>query len=526
MPTEPANGVPRIVDIFSPSDNQHLVAVRVPIEMASQYPDKPWLTPLSDLGIATKNNEKFADYVWVDAERVSDSPHIVWYFQKLPGAIWTTTAKEAPDLTPAKFKRFVTKIKTEQEVEPDTLPDEITGDLESSVVAQQPNTGKATKTNVTEEVDENVDPLEGQLTDTWGVNTTEEQLVVDGTAVESGFGVKASRVSPLGNGKSVKETENYPAVDDPVNAPYVIYTLTEEDTDPLTKVPITIKKSLVDAAQAETLSAAMRAAGWFTEIRAVDKWHSILISQNLSAAIAGVTQTWTETSNISLPDVLTEIGVIWDGDADGSAGAAGVNNIPTIISEGYRWSVEAEANATAVITGRPYTKIERGYSGPAEVTVVRTFHAAPPADTIEPYDFGEVYGTLTIYGAQKNAVAKASESGVGDVSLGEQVLERYHKDNNMAIHFFGPLVHNDVTLTETGDPKSQPSEYEATGGSTPDGGFYPTATANASVEGSATLELPTSGTPLASGETFVAGVDVSYYKLGYWVKEVRTAKVP
>jgi hypothetical protein len=437
------------------------------------------------------------------------------------------------DLVPQKFKKqTISSVDIEQvalakedvdDIPEPVLPNDVTV---RKVEHEKVNDWRYEKRISKEEIAPGADPLSGMLTDTWGVNSSEELLTEEGSSVASGFGVKSSRVTPLGDGKAIKETERFPAVDDPVNAPHVVYTLTEEDTDPLTKVPVTIKKSLVNAAHAESLAQSMRSAGWFTEIRALDKWHSILISSQLSAGILAVEQTWRETGNISLPDVLLEIGVIWDGNKDGSSGASGVENIPYIIAEDLRWSVEAEANASAVVTGRPYTKIKKGYSGPAQVTVTRTFHSSPPQNTVSPTNFGEVYGTLTIYGTQKNTVGKASETGKADKSLGVSLVQRSHQDNNMAIHFFGPVVHSNVTLQQKGDSPTQVSVYVASGGSTPDGGSYPAVTADASISGSATLELPPSGAPLGTGNTFVVGVSVSYYKLGYWVRETRIALVP
>lgn len=670
--SEPPPNVPRIVDVIEPSTGHYVVMVRMPTNLASKWPDKPWGTPIADIGLSAKDSAQYPGYTLVDVEMMKGSPDLLWIFQKLDGPEWTTKSQGQDSLIPAKYRRLVTTTRTKQEVAPGTDPDAIQGGVVQSVVEQQENTGKAVKVttaetiatngtpltgeqfapngavlatsesliaegdaadkgvniaqstvsptgdgkaikdtatakkrvvvdnvegvvegwpkkqvkskgapsltpqkfrgqvtttttveqmalnaedvddipeppaptgnqtviehqkvndwryekSVTEEVIAESDPLSGSFTDEWGVGATEESLVAEGTNTDFGFGVKSGRVTPIGGGKAIKETDLYPAVDDPQNEPHVIYTLTEEATDPLTSAPITIKKSLVDAAHAAALSAAMRAEGWYTEIKGVDKWHSILISQKLSPDILGVTHTWTETANISLPDVLTEVGVIWDGDADGSGGSSGVDHISAIVAENYRWAVEAEANSSAVITGRPYTKTERGYSGPAEITVERTFHSSPPTGTITPHKFGEVYGTLTICGSQMNSVAKSSKNGVGGTSIANSQFNRSHQDNNMAIHFFGPIVHSGVTLTETGDPKTQTQINTAYTGSTPGGGIMPTATASASVTGVATLKLPSSGSLLAPGDTFVVGVDVNYYKLGYWVKEIRTAKVP
>lgn len=545
---DPPPTIARIVEVLDPGGEYYVVYVRIPPHLASKFPDKPWGVRIEDIGLAEKDVVKFAGYTLVDFEnisdrRVGDTADLFWVFQKLPGPIWTTKTKGQDGLIPQKYRRLVTTTQSKQEVGPATLPDDpsaaqwldppdntvpnpdYVANLTQSVVKQQEDSGKAVKLNTEEAINANEEPLIGELTDTWGINTTEESLVTEGDSVDSGFGVKSSRVVPLGDGKSIKETERYPADDDePPDG--IIYTLEEEDTDDLTGVPIAIQKSLVDASQSQSIAASLRGGGWFTEIKALDKWHSIVVASKLDASILDVEQTWTETRDISLPKILDEIGVIWDADSDGSAGASGVENISDIVSENIGWQVESEANASAVVTGRPYTKIRQGYSGPAEVTVTRTFHFGPPTETITPYDFGEVYGTLTIYGAQKTQVAKAAKSGKGDVGIASSVFIRSHQDNNMAIHFFGPVVHSSVTLTHLGDSPLVTEIRTAIGGSTPGGGSYPTATANASISGTAGLSIPQSAAPLESGDTFIYSVNPSYYKLGYWVKEVRTAKVP
>ena len=520
---EPPPNVPRIVDVQDPGTGHYVVMVRMPTQLAVKYPDKPWGTAIEAIGLAKQDSDRFPGYTLVDVEPLKGSPDLYWIFQKLDGPTWTTLSKGQDSLVPAKYRRLVTTTRTKQEVVPSTQPSAITGDLAQSIVEQQDDTGKAVKVNTSETIAVDGTPLAGQLTDQWGVNTTSESLVAEGTAVTSGFGTKSSRVVPLGNGKSIKETESYP---EDSNNDGVIYTLTEEDTDALTGVPIAIQKSLVNAAQAESIAAALRASGWFTEIKSLDKWHSILVASKMSATITGITQTWTETRNISLPNILDEVGVIWDSDSDGEAGSAGVNNIATIEAEDWEWGVKAEANVSVVVSGRPYTKIRQGYSGPAEVTVVRTFHLGPPISTVTPYKPNEVYGTLTIYGAQKNASASSGKSGKGDVDTNENMKVRSHQDNNMAIHFFGPIVHSGTTLTTLGDSPIVAETKTASGGSTPGGGFYPTAVASASLTGVATLSLPSSSAPLSTGATFVQSVDPSFYKLGYWTKEVRTAKVP
>tara|TARA_R110000850_G_scaffold154639_2_gene278111 strand:+ start:516 stop:2108 length:1593 start_codon:yes stop_codon:yes gene_type:complete len=526
---EPPPVITRVVDVKDPGGEFYSVYVRMPSHLASKFPDKPWGTAITDIGLATKDTVKFEGYTLVEIDGVSDrragdSPDLFWIFEKLSGPIWTTATNNRENKLPPKFRESITATKTKQDVDPGTAPTTLTGDLVASIVERQDNTGRSVKTEVTEVIND-VPPLEGQHTGTWGIEGTTEKVVTEGDTTPSGFLTKESIVVPLGDGKSIESTSTYPAV----AAPNVVYTLLEEETDQITAIPVYIKKSLVNASAASALAAVDRTALWFPEIKALDKWHSILISAKLDDSILDFKQNWIETGNIQLPNVLTEVGVIWDSNEKGDFGSTGAEDIKEIIRDKLEWKVRAEANATGVVQGKPYTMVSAGYRGPARVSVERTFVYGPPSSldaSVQPYDFGEVYGTLTVHGEQETVAAQAAKGGKGKISLAFATSTRRHSDGNMSIQQFGPIVHNGVSLTELGDPSTVNASYFASGGSTPSRGFYPTATAQVEATGSATLKLPASGIPLTSGKTYLLNVKMSPYRLGYWVIEKYTATVP
>ena len=518
------NNVPRILDVLDPATNQHSITVRMPSEQASKFPNKPWGTAITAIGLAKQDSKRYEGYTLVDIAPLQGSADLYWVFEKLDGAVWETRGKARESVVPAKFRNFTDTTQTTQDVEPGTLPSATNGDLLSSVVEDKPNSGKAVKTEVTEVIND-ASPLDGQNTGKWGVEGTTQKLVTEGDTTPSGFLTKGSSVQPLGGGKSIETTSTYPSVE----ATNVVHTLLEEKTDDITATPIYVKKSLVNASAASALAAVDRTAEWFPEIQALDKWHSILISAKLDDSILDFKQNWIKTGNIQLPNVLTEIGVIWDSNEKGDFGSTGAEDIQEIIRDKLEWKVRAEANATGVVQGKPYTMVSAGYKGPARVSVERTFVYGPPSSldaSVQPYDFGEVYGTLTVHGEQATVAAQSAKNGKGKISLAFATNTRRHSDGNMSIQQFGPIVHSGVSLKHLGDASKVDASYFASGGSTPSRGFYPTATAQVEATGSATLKLPTSGIPLTSGKTYLLDVKTTPYRLGYWVVEKYTATVP
>lgn len=362
---------------------------------------------------------------------------------------------------------------------------------------------------------------QGDSTGTWGVELNKERVVVAGAQTPYGFGIKSAAVDPIGNGHAVEVRVDYPT---PIED-NVIYTLTAQEHDDTTGAIIDTSKTLVNAAAAVALATTRRTAGFYTEIQPLDKWHSILIGAKINTMPKD--ETWNETGRIELPDVLEQIGVIWDANTDKDAGTAGVDNIATIIAREYNWTVSAEAAIVGSVSGRPFVKIKDGFRGNANVSVSRTYHEGPPAGSITPFNFNTVQGTLAIHGVSKNINAQSSKNGIGDISISGKARLKYSYDDSLMIQHVGPVVHGgSLVITELGDSPTITDSVVASGGSVPGGGLYPVATANLNITAKASIQIPDSSAPLSSGGSFILHVDVRPWRLGVWVKDVYTAYVP
>ena len=209
---DPPFSTPRIMKVLEPSAGQYEVIVRMDPTLASKFPDKPFGTAITEIGLAAKDTAKYAGYTLVSIEPADKgAKDHYWIFQKLDGPAWTTTSKSKDNLTPQKYRSQTVVVKTEQEVDPGTAPTTLAGNLVSSVVTQTPNTGKAVLSEVTETIDENTAPLVGQQAyEERQIANVSEIVVSDGAAVDSGNLIISSSVTPLGNGKSIKQTVSVP----------------------------------------------------------------------------------------------------------------------------------------------------------------------------------------------------------------------------------------------------------------------------------------------------------------------------
>lgn len=372
----------------------------------------------------------------------------------------------------------------------------------------------------------NGENLTGGATGQWGVEPSERTLVPSSSEVESGFGIKSSALVPVNKEQSEKRKESYPPDED---GDGIIYTLKGQEQDETSGAIIAVEKSLVDASKVDAGSVAqyltnLRSQAYTVEVQPVDKWHSITIASKITGAPRN--ETWTETSQISLPNELLEVGVIWDSKIDSDAGTAGVDNIPAIIAESYSWNVLAEATIIGGVSGRPYTKVRNGYNGPAETTVSRTFFSSAPTQTITVRKFEPAFGYITIFGVNQQRTGTSRVNGVGGTRISSSGSSKFNNDSEMAILDFGPVEHNNPQLQSKGDPATRTDVVSASGGSVPGGGSYPAINLPLTVTGKATLELPPSSTPLTSGQTFIKQVVTRPWRLGWWVREIYTAKVP
>lgn len=375
-----------------------------------------------------------------------------------------------------------------------------------------------------ESIAENASPLVGQSTDTWGINATSEQLVEHGSSVTPGFGIKSARVIPIGNGKSIQETETYPPDS---NADGVIYTLQELKVDDKTGIIMEMEKSLIDASRYREIYDAKAALGWFPEVQPIDKWHSIMVSAKVDLTALPANETWIETASFNLPNVLTEVGVIWDSDSDRDIGTSGISDQSYIEDNDIKWSASAEVVVNGSVTGRPYTKIKAGARGQGQVTVVRSYHDGPPSSAVGTHQFNEVYGMLLIHAQNGVAMAKATQTGKGSYRFESALSYRRHIDNKLVIHDFGPIVHSGgLSIQNLGDASTVSQTGAATTGSLPGSGGYPAPSVTLELAGKVTLDLPVSGPVLTTGQSYVHGVEVTRWGFGVWVKEVYTMLIP
>jgi hypothetical protein len=315
--------------------------------------------------------------------------------------------------------------------------------------------------------------------------------------------------------------------------------LEDQDIDDTTGIIIDIDKRLVDASQAKVIAAALRLpqeedvpeSAWFTEIKALDKWHSILIASRVDPSTIPELETWNETAGFSLPNKLIEAGIIWDSKLDTDAGASGVTDAASVEANDLSWSVSAEAVVSGSLTGRPYTLVENGRSGSGQVTVERTYSYGPPLDNIVAHEFKPCYGTISLRGAQGYHKASGQQSGKGSIRVGDALNYRRQYDTDLAITQFGPVeAPTTPSLQFKGDHAvASPiisTTQTATTGTLPGTGYYPVAIASLSLEAVATLEWPGSSVPLGSGDSYILKVDVRPWRFGWWVKEVYTLTIP
>lgn len=464
----------------------------------------------------TRIGEPFLDSLYVAEEHI-------YIDETMIGAL-TEVTKSRPNLIPEKF-RWLLPAYRQTTIEAgmiSTTPELEDDDISVTENQINPDIKLVTRTkNPDLSADDEV-CVEGTLTDTWGVNTTEECIVPAETECDSGYGVKQSVSERIDENHNLKRTEYYP--EDEENDG-IIYTLTGREFDEVTGTHFIVTRSLVDAARAIDIAIANDGPYKSVEVQPLDKWHSIMITGQIDGRPEN--QEWFETGNINLPNRLKKVGVIWDGDSQSDYDAGGVDNIPIIIANDLEWSVKASASASASIMAAPYTEIDAGYQGTAQVRVVRTFHQGPPPqEEIPIHIFKPVYGTITINGVQATAANQAYKSGVGRTNLQAGGGSRRHYDTRMAIHNFGPVEWDEAELEELGDPNTVRARAVGVGGSTPSAGLYPVAEIDFTLEGGATLHLPASSAPLRSGDTYIIHVEVRPWRFGWWVREVYTAYVP
>ena len=143
---------PRIFKVLEPSAGHYEVVVKMDPSLASKFPEKPFGTAISAIGLAVKDSDKYPGYTLVSIEPADKGgkDHL-WVFQKLDGPEWTTKSVGQDGSVPPRYKRMIATTRTKQDVASGTELDALSGNLVASIVEQQDNTGKAVKVN-TEEV--------------------------------------------------------------------------------------------------------------------------------------------------------------------------------------------------------------------------------------------------------------------------------------------------------------------------------------------------------------------------------------
>jgi len=215
----PPPNTPRIVSVLEPATGHYVVKVRVDATTFGRFPDKPFGTPIGDIGLIGSDASKYPGYTLVSVEPFSPmSEDLLWTFQNLTASpSWSTLSAGQENMVPGEFRRQVITTTTKQDVPPSTTPSAIVGNLASSTVQQQENTGKAVRIDVTEEVNSDIGPLIGQRAYVEKVVATVEKTLgptdtdgfTDALAVDSGLFVIESGLNPLGNGLSTRETVKY-----------------------------------------------------------------------------------------------------------------------------------------------------------------------------------------------------------------------------------------------------------------------------------------------------------------------------
>lgn len=503
---EPPTNIPRIVDSLDPGTNHHVVTVRMPTHLAAKYPDKPWGTSIADIGLQSKDSDRFPGYVLVDIEPLKGSADLYWVFQSLDASpAWTTKSLGQDSLTPAKYKRLVTTTRTKQEVEPDTAPTAITGDLTSSVVQQQDNTGKAVRVDTDEVIDTDASPLVGGQTSQWGVLASSDRVVTEGDAVPHAEGIAQASVRPFGNGKAEETKLTYPTAD----ADGIIAEIEDEDQDASTGIITDIRKIMAVNTKVPALATALRTdvtQPWWVERKGQDQNHTVLIASRVDLTSLPPDEVFWSHDNINLPDTLTNVKVIWGGGQGGGNGTA-------FDDGGSGFSGTASANASAQVSATIGLSVVAGFRGKTKIKITRSYQYGPPTTAlVEPYSIQPVSGSVSIISQSKSAQVRVSKT-VDGARRGTSISTAQSVGGGGRMTRIGPFLNPGVGLTVIGtNTITTPTYYGSNQGAI--------AYASVSAEGSATLSLGSSSPgSIGSGELVARYQVPSKWRLGVWIVE-------
>jgi hypothetical protein len=412
-------------------------------------------------------------------------------------------------VTPEKFRALVPAV-TESVVAAGTAatPTLEDGDLsktEEQITVQKKRT-RSTKRTVTSSAS-----LVGNQTGIWGVEPITETLEPEGGSVVGAAGKKEERLEELGNGHSIRRKVEFGTG----------VTLKEIRTDEQTGIRLLLEKTLVPAGTIPPANNLVTKT--FYEVQPIDAWNSVQIKTTVDISSLPPSETFTTTSRFTFPDVLEEVGVVWQTSSQTATSSSGVNN-PSSLGESDTWRVDAEAHADAKGGGVVYTKIRRGYSGPVRAQVTRTYSTTAPTSppTITPIT--QVMGTVVIKGTNIGGRGKSTLSGTGK----RAAQSGSGTSTDVTIHGsrtqIGPFVHSNPSLAGGGLPTVNPTATASTG-STPSGSVS-AAGATGSATATATLYLPPSTTPPTSGSAYVVDSTVEKWRFGIWVTTTTTIYHP
>ena len=420
-----------------------------------------------------------------------------------------TFSTERPDVTPEKFRALVPAV-IESVVAAGTAatPTLGSGDLsktEEQITVHKKRT-RSTKRTLTSSAS-----LVGHQTGIWGVEPVTETLEPDGGDVLGAAGKKEERLERLGNGHSVRRQVNFGTG----------VTLKEIRTDEQTGIRLLLEKTLVPAGTVPPPNSLVTKT--FYEVQPIDAWNSIQIKTTVDISSLPAPETFHTTSRFTFPDVLEEVGVVWQTSSQTATSSTGVNS-PNSVGDSDSWRVDAEAQADAKGGGVVYTKIRRGYSGPVRAQVTRTYSTTAPTTSPAITLITPVIGTVTITGKNVGGRGRSTLSGNGK----RAAQSGSGTSTDVTIHGsrtqIGPFVHSGPSLVGGTFTEVSPSANASTG--TVPAGNAPAASATASATATATLHLPSSTTPPTSGSSYVADATVEKWRFGIWVTTTTTIYHP
>jgi len=314
-------------------------------------------------------------------------------------------------------------------------------------------------------------------------------------------------------------------------------TLTDISNDDEWGLAITIDKTIVDPAAA--IPAITAGSVGEVERTALDRWASLQLMSKISLDALPATRTIYGARSYDLPNILEEVGVLWEVNGSAGANAEGVIHVSDFDAggegENTSWSVTCSTSAGVTVVGAPYAKIRRGKNGLYKSKLVRTLEVLT-ADVIGDTSvltgnaiwdavFGEVIVTST--GGQQQF--NSGFSGRGNWAAQSVGGFQQRLTVGAARYDFGPVIYTEtpslVTITPT---TGLTATAFATGGSKPGGGSYPSTWAAVTASVTPTLKLPVSTTPPpASGTWLLIEWDSRPWRFGrIWVTEKLYVQIP